>query len=55
MSGASRGLDDLGGIDALRSEMREALLKEAADGAENLEVVGDGCVVERKDHGVRLP
>ena len=37
------------------SEMRETLLKEAADGAENLEVVGDGCVVERKSHGVPLP
>src|SRR6476660_7056806 len=48
-------LDDFGGIDALLAEMREALVKEAADGAENLQVVGDGCVVERKGHGVTLP
>src|ERR1019366_6633240 len=45
-------LDDFGRIDALLAEMCEALLKEAADGAENLEVVGDSCVVERKGHGV---
>jgi hypothetical protein len=38
-------LDDLGQINALFLEMREALLKEAADGAENLKVVCDGRVV----------
>ncbi len=48
-------LDDFGGIDALLAEMREALVKEAADGTENLQVVGDGCVVELKGHGVTLP
>src|ERR1700689_3439131 len=35
--------------------MCATLLKEAADGAENLKVVGDSCVVERKRHGVSLP
>jgi hypothetical protein len=38
-------LDDLGRINALFLEMREALLKKAADGAQNLEVVYDGRVV----------
>ena len=38
-------LDDFGRINALFLEMREALLKEAADGAENLKVVCDGRVV----------
>src|SRR5215831_14864102 len=45
-------LDDLGRVNALFSEMSEALLKEPANGAENLEVVCDGCVVKREDHGV---
>src|SRR6185369_3722315 len=45
-------LDELGRIDALVAEMRQALVEEAADGAENLQVVGDGGVVERKGHGV---
>src|SRR5215472_19279002 len=48
-------LDDLGRINALFLEMRKAFLKEAADGAENLQVVCDGCVVERKGHGVGFP
>jgi hypothetical protein len=48
-------LDDFSRIDALLAEMREALLEETADGAENLQVVGDGCVVERKGHGAGLP
>src|SRR5450432_4246917 len=48
-------LDDFGGIDTLVAEMRQALLKETTDGAENLEIVGDSCVVERKGHGVGLP
>src|SRR5215469_13032961 len=48
-------LDDLGRINALFPEMRKAFLEEAADGAENLQVVCDGCVVERKSHGVGFP
>ena len=48
-------LDDLGRINALFLEMREALLEEAADGAENLKVVCDGRVLQRKGHGVSLP
>ena len=55
MSAVSRDLDEFGRIDALLAEMRQALLEEAADGAEDLQVVGDGCVVERKGHGVSLP
>jgi hypothetical protein len=34
--------------------MCEALLKEAADSTENLEVVCDSRVVERKGHGIIL-
>src|SRR5215471_12689815 len=48
-------LDDLGRINALFLEMRKAFLEEAADGAENLQVVCDSCVVERKGHGVGFP
>src|SRR5215471_9854747 len=48
-------LDDLGRINALFLEMRKAFLEEAADGAENLQVVCDGCVVERKGHGLGFP
>jgi hypothetical protein len=48
-------LDDFGRIDALLVEMRKALFEEAADSAENLEVICDSCVVERKGYGVDLP
>src|SRR4051794_22121007 len=53
--GCQARFDDRGRIDALVAEMREALVVEAADGAENLQVVGDGRVVERKSHGVCFP
>src|SRR6516225_12360721 len=48
-------LDDLGRINALFLKMRKAFLKETADGAENLKVVCDGRVVERKGHGPSFP
>src|SRR5260370_36886901 len=48
-------LDDFGGIDALLAEMREALVKETPDGAENLQAGGDGCVVQRKNQCTTLP
>ena len=46
MSAVNRDSTIFGRIDALFTEMREALLEEAADGAEDLQIVGDACVVE---------
>jgi hypothetical protein len=40
------GLDDLRRIDAIILEMREALVEKARSGAEDLQIVGNGGVVE---------
>jgi hypothetical protein len=51
MSGKPR-LHHLGRIDTLLLEMSEALVEEAADSSEDLQIVGSRCVVERKGHGL---
>jgi hypothetical protein len=48
-------LDDLGRINPPFLEISETFLMAAADGAENLKIVCDSRVIERKGHGVSFP